>query len=164
MYNYFTFCAINQLNHYIKWKAVSLVPSVIPIILNGQVLKLINNSRKVKRLTTLFVLPGLSTENLSWPFSQWASSITCHQMSLGTIPYIQVQQHIVIWHPGMTECSQQCDPNPELLVGGGGKEEEYRWWMIFYKRSLKTEQHLFCSEGTSLSLVWSSFFFKQKLG
>lgn len=45
-------------------------------------------------------------------------------MSLGTIPYIQVQQHIVIWHPGMTECSQQCDPNPELL--GLGEEVKKR--------------------------------------
>lgn len=93
--------------------------------LKGQVLKLCN-SKNVKSLTTLFVLPGLSTENLSWPFSRWASSITCHQMSLGTIPCTQVQQHIVIWHPGMTECSQRCDLNPELSVGGGGKEKEHR--------------------------------------
>lgn len=95
------------------------------------------NNNKVKRLTTLFALPGLSTENLSWPFSQWAFSITCHQMSLGTIPCTQVQQHIVIWHPGMTECSQQCDPNPELWVGGGGKKKNTGGEWFFTKGPLK---------------------------
>ena len=45
-------------------------------------------------------------------------------MSLGTILCTQVQQHIVIWHPSMTGCSQQCDLNPELLVGRGGKEKK----------------------------------------
>lgn len=87
--------------------------------------------RKLKaRLTTLSVLPGLSTENLSWPFSRWAFSITCRQMSLGTTPCTPVQQHTETWHPGMTECSQQCGPNPELLVARGGRENRGGEWFF----------------------------------
>lgn len=69
-------------------------------------------------------------------------------MSLGTTPCTQVQQHIMIWHPGMTEYSQQYDPNPELLVVGGGekKREKTKNGMVndfFTKGPLK--QNSICS-------------------
>lgn len=65
-------------------------------------------------LTILSFLTNPSTESLSWPFSQWASSTASRPTSPGTTPCTPAQQHTKIWHPGMTECSQQCDPIPEL--------------------------------------------------
>lgn len=65
-------------------------------------------------LTILSSLTIPSTGSLSWPFSQWVSSTASHPTSPGTTPCTPAQQHTEIWHPGMTECSQQCDPIPEL--------------------------------------------------
>lgn len=65
-------------------------------------------------LTILSSLTNPSTGSLSWPFSQWASSTAFRLTSPGTTPCTPAQQHTKIWHPGMTECSQQCDPIPEL--------------------------------------------------
>lgn len=81
-------------------------------------------------LTILSSLTTPSTGSLSWPFSRWASSTACRPMSPGTTPCTPAQQHTMIWHPGMTECSQQCDPIPELWEG---KKKDYllgRHWSL----------------------------------
>lgn len=74
-------------------------------------------------LTILSSLTSPSTASLSWPSSRSASSTACRPTSHGTTPCTPAQRHTAIWHPGRTECSQQCDPIPELQ-GEEGKQQQ----------------------------------------